>query len=218
MIVMDEIVSIFAFANMNMRMRMRRIAMSMRMRMDNQVFAIRPSSEHSSREFAHQARGRAGAEEYQHYSDREFHREYKAGRNRYFENYDRGADRQHGERVAKSPYDADSCRSHQTAFAAQDGRDRDNVIGIGRVPNAEQETDAEDGDEIEHYDSNSRHETTLPPACGREPFPDSRRVVYHGPVAREFCLAHKFKTARVFHGIRAGADATQEQSFGSPNL
>jgi len=41
--------------------------------------------------------------------------------------------------VAKSPYDADSGRIHQTTFAAQDGRDRDNVIGIGCMTHAEQQ-------------------------------------------------------------------------------
>lgn len=138
MIMMNTIVSVLAFANMNVRMRMRHITVSMRMLVDDQVFAIGPSA-HPIRKFAHQARGRPGAKEYQHDRNREFHRESKSGRNRDFENYDRGADHQHGERVAKSPYDADSCRSHQTAFAAQDGRDRDNVIGIGCMTHAEQQ-------------------------------------------------------------------------------
>jgi hypothetical protein len=137
MIVMNAIVTTLDGANMNVRMRVRRIAVSMRMRVDDQVFAIRPGTLHPTRKFAHQARSRAGAEDYKHHGDREFHRESKAGWNRYFENYDRGADDQHGERMAKSPYDADSCRGHQTAFAAQDGRNRDNVIGIGCMTHAE---------------------------------------------------------------------------------
>src|ERR1700682_2067642 len=137
MIMMNAIVSIFLSANMHVRMRVRRIAVSMRMRMDDQLFAIRPGAVHSSCEFAHQARCRAGSKKYQHYGNRKFHRESKAGWNRYFKNYDGGAHNQHGERVAESPYDADSGRCHQTAFAAQDGRDRDNVIGMGCMAQAE---------------------------------------------------------------------------------
>ena len=138
MIMMNTIVSVLAFANMNVRMRMRGITVSMRMLVNDQVFAIGPSA-HPIRKFAHQARGRPGAKEYQHDRNREFHRESKAGRNRNFENYDRRTHDQHGERVAESPYDADSGRCHQTALAAQDGRDRDNVIGIGGMTHAEQQ-------------------------------------------------------------------------------
>ena len=139
MIMMNAIVRILAIANMNVRMRMRRIAVSMRMRMDEQVLAIWRGASHPCRELTHQARRGAGPKEYQHYRNREFHRESKPGRNRYFENYDRGADHQHSQRVAKSPYDTDSGRCHQPALAAQDGRDRDNVIGIGGMTHTEQQ-------------------------------------------------------------------------------
>src|SRR5260370_18777660 len=131
MIMMNVIVCIFAGLNMNMRMRMRRARVRVRMSMDDQVFAIRRGSAHPACEFSHQASRRADPEQYQHYGDREFHRESESGRNSNFEDDDRGAHQQHGEGMAGSPYEAGSGDRQKTAVAAQDGRHRAAGIGTG---------------------------------------------------------------------------------------
>jgi len=54
------------------------------------------------------------------------------------------------------------------------------------VPDAEQETDPDDGEEINHALKFPRRRLHYCPSCGREAFPDSRGVGYHGGIAREF--------------------------------
>src|SRR6266436_431010 len=108
MVVMSRVAGFFVMTYVYVLMHVRRAVVSVRVRMDEQICIARRPSMHSSRSFANQARCRAAAEENQHDCDREFHRESEPGRNRNFENYDRGADNQHGDGVAESPDDADA--------------------------------------------------------------------------------------------------------------
>jgi len=38
--------------------------------------------------------------------------------------------------VAESPYNADTARCNNVPFATQNGRDRNYMIGVGRVPHS----------------------------------------------------------------------------------
>ena len=83
----------------------------------------------------------AEAQQDQHERDREFHREAKPDRHGKFEDDDRGANRQHGQRMPETPDHADPSGRGETALAAQDGGDRDYVIGVGRMAHPEQQSE-----------------------------------------------------------------------------
>ena len=88
---------------------------------------------------AYDAGGGADAEQDKHNRNPKFHRESKPGWYGDLEDDDRGADHQHRQRVAESPYDADSCGRADAMFAAQDGGDRDYVVRIGCMAHSQQQ-------------------------------------------------------------------------------
>ena len=101
------------------------------------------------REFFAEVFGDAGeiqdAEEDQHQADGKFHRQADAGGDGEAEEDDGGADDENRQCVADAPEDADPAGFQDGAFAADDGGDGDDVVGIGGVAHAEDEADAENG-------------------------------------------------------------------------
>lgn len=90
------------------------------------------------------------AEQDEHEADRKFHGEADAGRDDQVKEDDGGADNHDGDGVAESPECTDEGSAAEGTFAADDGGDGDNVIGIGGMTHAEEETNHQDGDSAEH--------------------------------------------------------------------
>jgi len=111
----------------------------------------------SGREFLAEPLGNAGeienAKQDQHEADSKFHGETDAGRDDKVEEDDGYADGDDGDGVAESPKGADQGRFGERTLAAHDGGYGDDVIGIGGMAHAEQETDGENGEAGEHTDS-----------------------------------------------------------------
>ncbi len=146
MIVMRRVVNFVVCTEVDVRMRMHCAVVRMCVRMDDQALITRRAAANPDRSFANYAGSRIHAEQNQHERYGEFHRESEPRRNGYFENYDRGADYQHGQRVPESPYDADARGDSEPAFAAEDCGHGDYVIGIGGVAHSQnqpQERDCE---------------------------------------------------------------------------
>ena len=80
--------------------------------------------------------------------DRELEREPDAWRHDQVEEDDRRADREQRERVAEPPHHTEPGRAEHAARARGDGRDRDDVVRIGGVADAERETDPEQRDGV----------------------------------------------------------------------
>lgn len=108
----------------------------------------------SGREFLAQPFGDSSevenAEENEHQSDGKFHRETDTRRNDPVEENDGAADNGDGDGVPQTPEGANESCLGESAFTGDDGGDRDDVIGVGGVTHAEEESDDEDGDAAEH--------------------------------------------------------------------
>jgi len=90
------------------------------------------------------------AEQDQHESDGEFHGEADAGGDGESEQDDAGADCENGERVTDAPKDADPASFCDGAFAADDGRDGDDVVRVGGMTHAEEKSYGENGEAAVH--------------------------------------------------------------------
>lgn len=112
----------------------------------------------------HRVRGREGfrhpthdagkiqnAEEDEHQADGELHGEADARRDDDAEENDGGADGENGKCVAESPKNPDEGRVADAPLAADDGGDGDDVVGIGSVAHAQEETENHDRDESDHF-------------------------------------------------------------------
>ena len=126
--------------HVDVRMHMRRAVVSVRVGVDEEFVRLRATPRAFESLLSGPGWRRPDAEQNQHDCHREFHRQSEPGRDRNFENNDRGADYQHGECVPESPYDADTGGDGQAMFAAEDSSDGDHVIGIGRVTHSEQQS------------------------------------------------------------------------------
>jgi len=134
--------AIFMRTLMDVRMAMRPTVMSVRMRMYDERFRSgRPSSEEARRDSAYQHPHTVEAQHDQHERDREFHRESEPDRHGKFKDDDGGANRKHGQRMPEAPDHADTRGRGETALAAQNGGDRDYVIGVGRMAHPEQQSE-----------------------------------------------------------------------------
>ena len=103
------------------------------------------------RQPAHDAGKIQNSEEDEHQADGELHGEADASGNDDAEEDDGGADGENRERVAESPENADEGGVADAALAADDGGDGDDVVGIGGVTHAEEETENDDRDESDHF-------------------------------------------------------------------
>ena len=86
---------------------------------------------------------RQQAEQDKHDADGEFHGQAHACGNHDAEQDDRAAHHQNGERVSDALDAADQRRAAQRALPADDGGDRDDMVGIGGVPHTEEEPEEE---------------------------------------------------------------------------
>ena len=90
------------------------------------------------------------AQEDQHQPDRQFHGQPKAWRDRQVEHDDSRADQHNGDGMTETPKHTDHTRMADALLPADNSRDRDHVIGIGGMTDAQQEAHANDGQETNH--------------------------------------------------------------------
>ena len=90
------------------------------------------------------------AEQHQHKSYRQFHREADTRWNDPAEEDYPSANEEDRERVADSPEGADSDGVLDGAIARDDGGDGDDMIGIRGVAYAKEETECDDGEQADH--------------------------------------------------------------------
>jgi len=103
----------------------------------------------------HGARKVQQAEKYEHKGDRELQSESEARRNYQPKQNDRSPNYQNRQSVANSPKDPDPPGARDRLLPADDGRDSDDMVGIGSVTHAEQEADAENEQGAGHEESSS---------------------------------------------------------------
>ena len=89
------------------------------------------------------------AEQDQHDADREFHRQTEPRRNDDPEHDDRCTDRHDRDGVSYAPGGADQRRARHAALAADDRRDGDDVVGVGRMPHPEEEAEKQEGHDVQ---------------------------------------------------------------------
>ena len=82
-------------------------------------------------------RRRRESEQDQDDRDHELHRESEACRNAEFEKYNRSADGEDGCGMAEAPYQADARGGAEPALVAQNRRNGNDMVGVGRVPHPE---------------------------------------------------------------------------------
>src|SRR5579883_833292 len=139
------------------------------------------------------------SEQDQHQPDRQFHPQRDARRDRKIEDDDPGPDQHDRDRVSQSPEHADHPGMAHALLAGDDRRYCNDVVGVGGVAYAQQKTDSDDGEDVDHRNPGapfppapkprraapSTHETTLPFLPGPAAFPPARWLVYHGCIARQ---------------------------------
>ena len=74
------------------------------------------------------------AQQDEHETDRQFHRQPDFYRDRQVENDDARSNHENRQRVAQTPESADQAGMTNAVLAAHDRGDGDDVVGIGRVP------------------------------------------------------------------------------------
>src|SRR5919197_2658747 len=113
------------------------------------------------------------AEQDQHHPHRQLEHQGEPRRNRPTQQDDARADSENRERVANAPERADGRGAAPVPMAGDDRRDGDDVIRIGGVPHAEEETEENDGQQICHGCSKAgtrRPPTSVKPySCARSP-------------------------------------------------
>jgi len=90
------------------------------------------------------------AEQDEHQSDRKFHGQTDAGWDGEVENDDSGAYQHDRDRVPQPPESSDQSGMPDALLTAHDGRDRDHVVRVGRVPDPQHESHADDCQQAEH--------------------------------------------------------------------
>src|ERR1700757_106988 len=98
------------------------------------------------------------AEHDQHQTDGQFHGETDAWRNDHIEKNDGCADTEYGEGVPNAPKDANDSRLPDGALAADNGRNSDDVIGIGGVAHTQNKAEADCCQQIHHAVLSQFHE------------------------------------------------------------
>jgi len=89
-------------------------------------------------------------EKNEHEADGKFHGQSDARGNNDVEEDDRCTDEDDGDGVAQSPECTDERGFGEGAFAADDGGDGDDVVGIGSMAHAEEKSDDENGESADH--------------------------------------------------------------------
>src|ERR1035437_825192 len=95
----------------------------------------------------------AEPEQDEHQGHAELERQPDARRHRDAEHDERAAHEQHRQRVADAPETADPRGAAETVLARDDGRDRDDVIGVRRVLQPEQEAEHSGGQGAHHHET-----------------------------------------------------------------
>ncbi len=99
---------------------------------------------------AHGAGEIQNAQQNQHQRDGKFQGQAEPRRNRKSKEDDGRSDHQNGDGVADSPEDADQPSAGNRLFPADDGGNRDHVIGIGGVAHPKKESDAKNEQDACH--------------------------------------------------------------------
>ena len=97
---------------------------------------------------AHACQGE-NAEQDQHDADGKFHRHAEPRRNDDPEHDDCRADRHDRDGVPDAPGGADQRRARHAALAADDRRNGDHVVGVGRMPHPEEEAEKQEGHDVQ---------------------------------------------------------------------
>lgn len=92
------------------------------------------------RDPAHQTGEIEYTKKYQHQAHRQFHRKPNSWRDNQAEQNDGRADQQNRDGVAEAPEAPNECRMPDAALAAYDGRNGNNVVGIGGVAHPDEKT------------------------------------------------------------------------------
>src|SRR5882762_8726744 len=90
------------------------------------------------------------AQEDQHQADAKFHGQPDASRNRQPKQYDRCANSKNRQRMAEPPQNPDEGRFADGAFAADDGGNGDDVVGVRCMAHPQKETNRENGQSVGH--------------------------------------------------------------------
>lgn len=120
---------------------MRHTAVTVRMRMDDKTFRAVGLSQDKSRQVPSDV-AEAQNDQYQRHS--EFHRDSHVNRNGEFEEDYGGADGEHRGGMPQAPDRADAGRDTNPALPGQDRGDRYHVIGIGRMPHPQHQSEESD--------------------------------------------------------------------------
>ena len=88
------------------------------------------------------------AQQNEHETDRQFHRQPDFYRDRQVENDDARSNHENRQRVAQSPESANQACMANAVLAAYDRGDGDDVVGISRVPHPKQESESDNGEQV----------------------------------------------------------------------
>ncbi|MCS3978785.1 hypothetical protein M2191_003468 [Bradyrhizobium japonicum] len=105
------------------------------------------------------------AEQDQHDADRKFHRQTKLRRDNDPEHDDRRTDRHDRDGVSYAPSGTDQRRARHAAFAADDRRDSDHMVGVGRMPHSEEEAEEQERQDIQGSSGHAHTLTWLSPGA-----------------------------------------------------
>jgi hypothetical protein len=133
------------FGTVAMRMAVKVVPVSMGMRVMSEL-----RGREDFRNPAHDAREIQNSEKNQHKANRELHGETDSRWNYDAEQNDCGADHQNRYGVTEPPENTDQSSLANATLAADDRRDRDDVVRIGSVAHAEEEAESNDGEESDH--------------------------------------------------------------------
>ena len=133
------------FGTVAMRMAVNVVPVSMGMRVMSEL-----RGREEFRNPAHDPREIQNSEKNQHKANRELHGETDWRWNYQAEQNDCGADDENRDGVTEPPEDANQSCLVNAALAADDRGDRDDVVRIGSVAHAEEETESNDGEESDH--------------------------------------------------------------------
>ena len=90
------------------------------------------------------------AQDNQHHGDAQLHAETDASRNDEIEKNDARADHQDGESVANAPKCSNQGRPHAIALITDDGRDRNDVVGVGGMAHPQKKSHRENREKTDH--------------------------------------------------------------------
>jgi hypothetical protein len=104
------------------------------------------------------------AEQDQHDADRKFHRQTESWWDDDPEQDDRRTDPHHRDGMSHAPGSADQCRARQATLAADDRRNSDHVVGVGRMSHPEEEAEKQEGRDVQGSSRHAHMLTWLPSA------------------------------------------------------